>query len=151
MSKCCKLTLVVLLAFAGRETLAQQSDATRRLLERNDMFEPAIIEVAENVYTAIGYQVSTNTMIVGNDGVLNEGGLRYGDEFVRHKALDCIGDLYLAGAPILGSVRGVCSGHTMNHKLLQALFADRSAWRTVILGEAPSVGCGTKPAAWPSG
>ena len=50
--------------------LAQQSEATRRLLERNEMFEPAIIKVAENVYTAIGYQVSTNTMIVGDDGVI---------------------------------------------------------------------------------
>ncbi|MFL2553119.1 MAG: alkyl sulfatase dimerization domain-containing protein [Candidatus Rariloculaceae bacterium] len=50
--------------------VAQQSEATRRLLERNEMFEPAIIKVAENVYTAIGYQVSTNTMIVGDDGVI---------------------------------------------------------------------------------
>lgn len=49
---------------------AQESEATQRLLERNRMFEPAIIEVAENVYTAIGYQVSTNTMIVGDDGVI---------------------------------------------------------------------------------
>ena len=49
---------------------AQQSAATQRLLERNEMFEPAIIEVAENVYTAIGYQVSANTMIVGDDGVI---------------------------------------------------------------------------------
>ncbi|MFL2545974.1 MAG: alkyl sulfatase dimerization domain-containing protein [Candidatus Rariloculaceae bacterium] len=50
--------------------LAQESDATRRLLERNEMFAPQIIEVAENVYTAIGYQVSANTMIVGDDGVI---------------------------------------------------------------------------------
>jgi uncharacterized sulfatase len=64
------LTLATLIAFTGHEALAQQSDATRRLLERNEMFEPAIIEVADNVYTAIGYQVSANTMIVGADGVI---------------------------------------------------------------------------------
>ena len=59
------------LCLSGTSTVfAQQSEATRRLLERNKMFEPAIIEVAENVYTAIGYQVSTNTMIVGDDGVI---------------------------------------------------------------------------------
>lgn len=64
----------VLIAIATMLTVsnvvAQQSEATRRLLERNEMFEPAIIKVAENVYTAIGYQVSTNTMIVGDDGVI---------------------------------------------------------------------------------
>jgi len=70
MPKFCNLILVVLLVSAGHEALAQQSDATRRLLERNEMFEPAIIEVADNVYTAIGYQVSANTMIVGDDGVI---------------------------------------------------------------------------------
>ena len=58
----------VLLGFSGAS--AQQSEATLRLLERNRMFEPDIIEVAENVYTAIGYQVSANTMIVGDDGVI---------------------------------------------------------------------------------
>lgn len=70
MSKFCNLVFVLLLVFAGHQALAQQSEATRRLLERNEMFEPAIIEVAENVYTAIGYQVSANTMIVGDDGVI---------------------------------------------------------------------------------
>jgi uncharacterized sulfatase len=55
---------------AGQTTLAQQSDATQRLLERNRMFEPAIIQVAEDVYTSIGYQVSTNSMIVGDGGVI---------------------------------------------------------------------------------
>ena len=57
-----------LVCFSG--AVAQPSDATQRLLDRNDMFEPAIIPVAENVYTAIGYQVSANSMIVGEDGVI---------------------------------------------------------------------------------
>ncbi len=57
-------------ALVATSSLAQESDATQRLRERNRMFEPDIIEVADNVYTAIGYQVSTNTMIVGDDGVI---------------------------------------------------------------------------------
>ncbi len=62
---------VLALALIGHSgASAQQSEATLRLLERNNMFEPAIIEVAENVYTAIGYQVTANSMIVGEDGVI---------------------------------------------------------------------------------
>ena len=64
------LLVAIAATLAVSSVAAQQSEATRRLLERNKMFEPAIIEVAENVYTAIGYQVSTNTMIVGDDGVI---------------------------------------------------------------------------------
>ncbi len=74
-----------------------------------------------------------NAVVVGQNGVLNEDGLRYPDEFVRHKALDCLGDLYLSGAPILGHVHSVRAGHKMNHALLDALLADRSAWRMITL------------------
>lgn len=70
-----------------------------------------------------------NAVVIGGEGVLNEGGLRYRDEFVRHKVLDSIGDLYLAGAPLIGQFHGRCSGHKLNHQLLRALFADPSAWR----------------------
>ena len=59
------LSAAVAAALTVSSVAAQQSEATRRLLERNEMFEPAIVEVAENVYSAIGYQVSANTMIVG--------------------------------------------------------------------------------------
>ncbi len=76
-----------------------------------------------------------NAVVLSDDAVLNEGGLRYADEFVRHKALDCIGDLYLAGAPLLGHVRGVCSGHKMNNSLLRTLFADEDAWCSVVLDD----------------
>ena len=64
------ISVAVLAVFGASGALAQPSDATLRLLERNRMFEPDIIQVAENVYTAIGYQVSANTMIVGDDGVI---------------------------------------------------------------------------------
>ena len=70
-----------------------------------------------------------NTVVLGEHGPLNEGGLRYADECARHKALDLLGDLYLAGAPILGHVSCERSGHGMNHALLSALFDDPDAWR----------------------
>lgn len=72
-----------------------------------------------------------NAIVVSGKTVLNDSGLRYGDEFVRHKILDSVGDLYLAGAPILGHFRGSRSGHAMNHRLLEALFADKDAWTMV--------------------
>lgn len=72
-----------------------------------------------------------NAVVVEGDAVLNEEGLRYHDEFVRHKVLDAIGDLSLAGLPLLGHFHGVRSGHYLNYKLLEALFADKTAWREV--------------------
>jgi UDP-3-O-[3-hydroxymyristoyl] N-acetylglucosamine deacetylase len=69
-----------------------------------------------------------NAVVVGHDHVLNVGGLRYGDEFVRHKLLDAFGDLYLAGGPLLGAFRGVRSGHRHTRRLLAALFSDSEAW-----------------------
>lgn len=69
-----------------------------------------------------------NAVVVEGDKILNEGGLRYDDEFVRHKVLDSIGDLYLAG-PIVGAFVGVKSGHDLNNKLLRKLLATPSAWR----------------------
>jgi UDP-3-O-[3-hydroxymyristoyl] N-acetylglucosamine deacetylase len=73
-----------------------------------------------------------NAVVLGADRILNDDGLRYDDEFVRHKALDALGDLYLAGGPILGRYEGCRSGHALNNRLLHALFADKSAfaWTT---------------------
>ncbi|HUC11564.1 MAG TPA: UDP-3-O-acyl-N-acetylglucosamine deacetylase [Stellaceae bacterium] len=69
-----------------------------------------------------------NVVVVDGAQVLNSDGLRYENEFVRHKLLDAVGDLYLAGAPILGRFHGVRSGHSHNRRLLAALFADDEAW-----------------------
>ena len=74
-----------------------------------------------------------NAVVISGDRVLNKEGLRYDDEFVRHKVLDALGDLYLAGGAILGHFHGVRSGHALNHQLIEALFADPSAWRPVTL------------------
>ena len=70
-----------------------------------------------------------NAVVVSGDEVLNEDGLRYKDEFVRHKILDCVGDLYLVGAPIIGHFKGRRSGHALNHDILRSLLADQSCWR----------------------
>ena len=78
-----------------------------------------------------------NAIVIKDDQVMNEDGLRYDDEFVRHKLLDAVGDLALAGAPILGHFHGYCSGHALNNQLLHTLFADPLAWREVELGETP--------------
>ena len=80
-----------------------------------------------------------NVIVVSGDRVLNSGGLRYDDEFVRHKMLDAIGDLYLAGAPIIGHFRGVRSGHAHTRRLLAALFDDPAAWTYTT----------SAPAGWP--
>jgi UDP-3-O-[3-hydroxymyristoyl] N-acetylglucosamine deacetylase len=77
-----------------------------------------------------------NTLVLSEDRVLNPEGLRFADEFVRHKALDAIGDLALAGAPILGAYRSIRGGHKLNHAVLSALIADPSAW-TVVEAERP--------------
>ena len=77
-----------------------------------------------------------NAVVVSGDEILNEDGLRFEDEFVRHKMLDAVGDLYLAGAPIIGCFTGARSGHAANNALLRALFADREAWSyDVMQGE----------------
>ena len=74
-----------------------------------------------------------NAVVVSGDKVLNQEGLRFDDEFVRHKILDAVGDLYLAGAPIIGNFHGACSGHAINNALLKALFADSRCWKYDVL------------------
>ena len=69
-----------------------------------------------------------NGIGIGPNGVVNPEGLRFDDEFVRHKILDAVGDLSLAGAAIIGRFEGVRSGHGLNNKLLRSLFADANAW-----------------------
>lgn len=72
-----------------------------------------------------------NAIVIGEDKILNEQGLRFPNEFVRHKILDLIGDFSLLGMPILAHVEAFCSGHMLHAKLIQAILADRAAWRVV--------------------
>src|SRR5439155_4183220 len=72
-----------------------------------------------------------NSVVFDDERLLNSEGLRYADECARHKALDVVGDLALAGLPLLGAYRSVRGGHRLNHAVLTALMSDRTAWRVV--------------------
>lgn len=79
-----------------------------------------------------------NAIVLDDYRVVNEDGLRYEDELVKHKILDAVGDLYLLGTGLIGAFRGFKSGHTLNNRLLQALLAKTSAWEIVTFDEAVS-------------
>ena len=86
-----------------------------------------------------------NAVVFEGDKVLSPGGLRHADEPVRHKMLDALGDLALAGGPILGRYTGIRAGHALTNRLLRALFADATAWRAqdcvgLASGKLPGVG-----------
>ncbi len=74
-----------------------------------------------------------NALVIDQDKVLNPDGLRFKDEFVRHKMLDCIGDFSLIGLPIMGHVVARCSGHAFNHAFLEKFFLQKGAWQTRTL------------------
>jgi len=76
-----------------------------------------------------------NAVVVDDYRIVNEDGLRYDDEFVKHKMLDAIGDLYLLGHSLIGAFSGYKSGHSLNNQLLRALLADESAWEAVTFDE----------------
>ena len=86
------------------------------------------IEALQNMGLALGGSLE-NAVVLDKYRVINEGGLRYEDECVRHKILDTVGDLFLAGLPIAGAFEGARTGHEMNHLLVSAMLQDRSAWR----------------------
>lgn len=88
------------------------------------------VDALRNAGLALGGSLD-NAVVVSGDTILNEGGLRFDDEFVRHKILDCVGDLYLAGGPVIGEVIASRSGHELNNQLLRAVFADDDAWTEV--------------------
>ena len=92
-----------------------------------------IIAAAGSAITVQGGTLA-NAVVVDGGKVLNPCGLRMPDEFVRHKLLDAVGDLALAGAPIAGRFVAHRSGHSLNNRLLRALFADATAWRRVGAG-----------------
>ena len=85
------------------------------------------VEALQKAGLALGGSMD-NAVVLDKYGVLNEGGLRYVDECARHKVLDTVGDLFLAGYPIVGAFEGVRSGHAMNCQIVKALLADETAW-----------------------
>jgi UDP-3-O-[3-hydroxymyristoyl] N-acetylglucosamine deacetylase len=80
-----------------------------------------------------------NAVVVDDYRILNEDGLRYEDEFVKHKVLDAIGDLYLLGHSLIGAFSGYKSGHGLNNKLLRALLSDKEAWEMVTYEDEEQV------------
>lgn len=83
-----------------------------------------------------------NAIVLDEYKVLNSDGLRYQDEFVKHKLLDAIGDLYMINAPILGAFSAFKSGHALNNKLLHALLADESAWEYAVFDDIDAAPAG---------
>jgi UDP-3-O-[3-hydroxymyristoyl] N-acetylglucosamine deacetylase len=117
----------------GQQAIALEVEAAtfRREISRARTF--GFMKDVSKLWSA-GYALGAsleNTVVMADDRLLNPEGLRYPDEFVRHKALDAIGDLALAGAPILGAYKSVRGGHKLNHAVLCALIADPSAWTVV--------------------
>ena len=117
----------------GRQRLDVTLDpsAFRREIARARTF--GFVSDVKKLWQA-GYALGSsleNSVAIDNDEILNPEGLRYADEFVRHKALDAVGDLSLAGAPIVGVYRTYRPGHKLNALALEALFADRSAYAYV--------------------
>jgi len=117
----------------GRQRLALNLDPAsfRREIARARTF--GFVSDVKKLWQA-GYALGSsleNSVAIDNDEILNPEGLRYADEFVRHKALDAVGDLSLAGAPIVGVYRSYRPGHKLNAMALEALFADRSAYAYV--------------------
>ncbi|MDF2867916.1 MAG: UDP-3-O-[3-hydroxymyristoyl] N-acetylglucosamine deacetylase [Gammaproteobacteria bacterium] len=87
-------------------------------------------EYLKNHNLALGGSLD-NAVVVDDSRILNEGGLRYDDEFVKHKILDAVGDLYLLGHSLIGAFEGYKSGHALNNKLLRTLLDDQTAWEIV--------------------
>ena len=122
----------------GRQAIALdvEPDSFRREIARARTF--GFMRDVSKLWSA-GYALGAtfdNTLVVTENRILNQDGLRFADEFVRHKALDAVGDLALAGAPLLGAYRSVRGGHKLNHAVLSALMADRTAWTVVEAGRA---------------
>jgi UDP-3-O-[3-hydroxymyristoyl] N-acetylglucosamine deacetylase len=121
----------------GCQTFAMdvEPDTFRRELARARTF--GFMRDVAKLWSA-GYALGAsfeNTVVVAENRVLNAEGVRFPDEFVRHKAVDAIGDLALAGAPLIGAYRSVRGGHKLNHAVLTALMADQSAWTYVEMPE----------------
>lgn len=93
------------------------------------------IEMLRSMNLALGGNLD-NAVVLDEYRILNEDGLRYDDEFVKHKILDAIGDLYLLGRSLIGAFSGYKSGHALNNRLLRALMADEAAWELVTFEDA---------------
>ena len=99
------------------------------------------VETLRDAGLALGGSLD-NAVVLDEYRVLNSDGLRYADEFVKHKVLDAIGDLYLVGHPLIGAFSGHKSGHALNNKLLRATLAHDEAWELTSFERAADVPAG---------
>jgi UDP-3-O-[3-hydroxymyristoyl] N-acetylglucosamine deacetylase len=131
-----------------RKSLSLTGDAfVRELSDSRTFCRAADVDAMRAQGLALG-GTYLNAVVVDGARVLTPGGLRHRDEAVRHKMLDAMGDLYTAGAPILGRYRGVRAGHATTNRLLRALFANPATWRRVTcsaetMGRLPGLGART--------
>ena len=136
-----ELTIDFAASAIGRQTLALRLTAEnfrRELAAARTFTQAAEIASLHEAGLARGGSLD-NAIVVDGDTVLNPGGLRMPDEFVRHKLLDVVGDLALAGRRLRGRFVAHCTGHALNNGLVRALMRDASAWRVVDA---------TEPSAW---
>ncbi len=125
----------------GKQDLALtiSPDSFRRELARSRTFGfLKDVEMLRSLGLAKGATLE-NAVVLDGEEVLNDGGLRSPDEFVRHKTLDAVGDLALAGAPILGCYNASRAGHAFNNQVLHALFANPDSWEYVTCDESVDV------------
>jgi UDP-3-O-[3-hydroxymyristoyl] N-acetylglucosamine deacetylase len=127
--------------------IGEQSDS---MDVTDDMFESAIakdrtfgflheVEYMKRFGLAQGGSLD-NAVVIDKDKILNDEGLRFPDEFVRHKILDCLGDFSLLGMPILGHLVVQKSGHAFNHAFLEKFFSQKDAWETRSVPEPSESG-----------
>lgn len=129
-------------AFASREQSASINFSTTSFVKEISRARTfgflRDIEALRQQNLALGGTMD-NAVVVDDYRVLNEEGLRYDDEFVKHKMLDAIGDLYLLGHSLIGAFSGYKSGHDLNNQLLRALLANEKAWEEVTFGDPGKV------------
>jgi UDP-3-O-[3-hydroxymyristoyl] N-acetylglucosamine deacetylase len=114
-----------------RRSIDLSSSVFRREISRARTF--GFMQDVDKLWSA-GFALGAsleNTVVIGETEIVNPEGLRYADEFVRHKILDAIGDLSLAGFPLLGTYRSFCGGHRLNFSVLEAMFSSRSNYAIV--------------------
>jgi len=121
---------------SGRATLDISSEAFVREISRARTFGFVHeFEYMRSRGLARGGSVD-NAIVIDDYRILNEGGLRYDDEFVKHKMLDAMGDLYLAGHQLLAEYEGIKSGHALNNRLVRELFASPQSWEWATFDDA---------------
>lgn len=125
-------------AAIGRQNKAlvmENGSFVRELCDSRTFCRQADVDMMREKGLALGGTLD-NAVVVDGDRILTPGGLRHADEPVRHKMLDALGDLALAGAPILGRYEGIRAGHSLTNTLLRAVFADERNFRFVTCSKA---------------